>query len=143
MSIGSDKLNHLVYDWWVARRPEGWDEQAHLASPTVMCFENDKPMARAIAEAVANKSLMVPVQQAWEAAGGNPGIKAEPHELINVLRLMNEADDEVAATTLTLKQIGAAADIDVDGMTPAAVQKALMAKLAKVTMSQRVEAPQR
>lgn len=132
MSIGSDKLNHLVYEWWVARRPAGWDEQAHIASPTVMCFENDKPMARAIAEAVANQSLMVPVQQAWVAAGGNPEIRTEPHELINVLRLMNEADDEVEATTLTLKQIGAAADIDVTDMTPAQVQQALMDKLAKV-----------
>lgn len=41
----------------------------------------------------------VSVQEAWEACGGNPGIKATREELLEVLRLMDEAEDEVEAAT--------------------------------------------
>lgn len=37
---------------------------------------------------------VVGVQQAWIAAGGNPGIKASREELLEALRLMDEAEDE-------------------------------------------------
>lgn len=36
----------------------------------------------------------VSVQEAWEAAGGNPGIRATREELLSTLRMMNEADEE-------------------------------------------------
>jgi GNAT superfamily N-acetyltransferase len=36
----------------------------------------------------------VGIQEAWEAAGGNPGIKASREELLSTLRMMNEADEE-------------------------------------------------
>jgi hypothetical protein len=42
--------------------------------------------------ALADKSL--PIQEAWEAAGGNPDIKATREELISALRMMDEAEDE-------------------------------------------------
>jgi hypothetical protein len=36
----------------------------------------------------------ITVQEAWEAAGGNPGIKATKQELLGALRAMDEAVDE-------------------------------------------------
>jgi hypothetical protein len=36
----------------------------------------------------------ITVQEAWEAAGGNPGIKATKQELLDALRVMDEAVDE-------------------------------------------------
>ena len=36
----------------------------------------------------------VSVQEAWEASGGNPGIKATREELLSTLRMMSEAEDE-------------------------------------------------
>lgn len=41
----------------------------------------------------------VSVQEAWEACGGNPGIKATREELLEVLRLMDEAEDEEQAAS--------------------------------------------
>lgn len=38
-------------------------------------------------------------QEAWEAAGGNPSIKASHADLLSALRLMNEAEDEAEAKT--------------------------------------------
>lgn len=40
---------------------------------------------------------MVLVAEAWEACGGNPGIKADRAELLTALRLMNESEDEQPA----------------------------------------------
>lgn len=132
MAFGSDELNAVIYTWWLARRPQGWTEEQHLADPTVNCWENDKPLAQAMAGAVRNMTLMVPVQQCWEAVGGNPGIRAERQELLNVLTLMDQAEDEVQATTLTLQQISAATGIDITNMTPAHVQTELMLLAQKV-----------
>lgn len=49
------------------------------------------------AEAAAlREELAETIQSAWDAAGGNPGIKATRDELISALRLMDAADDEHA-----------------------------------------------
>jgi hypothetical protein len=47
----------------------------------------------------------VSVQEAWEAAGGNPGIKANRTELLEALRLMDEADDEAMVMEKRLETI--------------------------------------
>ena len=38
----------------------------------------------------------VTIQEAWEAAGGNPGIKATKEELITALQLLDKVCDEAA-----------------------------------------------
>lgn len=40
----------------------------------------------------------ITIQEAWEAAGGNPGIKATKQELIDALRTLDEVCDEADAT---------------------------------------------
>ena len=51
------------------------------------------------------------VQEAWQAAGGNPGIKATREDLLEALRLMDEAEDEAEA------QQGVSADASEPGVS--------------------------
>ncbi len=48
---------------------------------------------------------MVPVQEAWKAAGGNPGIAASRQELLESLRLMNQAESEADANAELLQSL--------------------------------------
>lgn len=67
---------------------------------------------------------VVSIKQAWEAAGGK-GVPSSAGELLTALRLMNEAEDEVEETTLTLKEICAALGCDHKGRSKADVLAAL------------------
>ena len=64
----------------------GW--QAHAAAPTA------PPVA-------VDGEPTITIQEAWEAAGGNPGIKASKQELLNALRSMDEAIDEIDTSPAT------------------------------------------
>lgn len=47
----STTLIQRAVAWWVARRPEGWNESDHLASPTVNCATS---LEAALANSAAN-----------------------------------------------------------------------------------------
>jgi hypothetical protein len=46
----------------------------------------------------------VPIQEAWEAAGGNPGIKPTRDELISALQLLDEVCDEADAAPVSVAE---------------------------------------
>lgn len=78
-----DAINHFTQEWDVV---ESWEERG---------FEY-KAMFNRVEQAGAQHQgeLVIDVQDAWEACGGNPGIKATKSELLAALRMMNEAEDE-------------------------------------------------
>lgn len=50
----------------------------------------------------------IPIQEAWEAAGGNPGIKATKEELLTALRQLDAVCDEADLTAAAPKVSGMA-----------------------------------
>jgi hypothetical protein len=63
--------------------------------------DSNHPISPA-AESSSSSDLLVSIQEAWEAAGGNPGIRATKSELLSALRMMSEAEDEVEAAQAAL-----------------------------------------
>ena len=47
----------------------------------------------------------ISIQEAWEAAGGNPAIKANRNELLTALRHLNEVRDEAEESGLSVRQM--------------------------------------
>lgn len=54
---------------------------------------------RRVAEAVREDVETISIQEAWEACGGNPGIRATRQDLIEALRGLDEVCDEADNNT--------------------------------------------
>ena len=75
-----------------------------IANELERSFKAIQKAAHAVPVAVASETH-VSIQEAWIAAGGNPGIPATRQELLEVLRAMDEAEEEADVAQARLKEL--------------------------------------
>jgi hypothetical protein len=69
---------------------------SRVAGQVALLWERDRRAALATPAPVAQGDTIT-VQEAWEAAGGNPGIKATKSELLDALSMLDKVCDEAPA----------------------------------------------
>lgn len=75
-----------------------------IANELERSFKAIQKAAHAVSVAVASETH-VSIQEAWIAAGGNPDIPATRQELLEVLRAMDEAEEEADLAQARLKEL--------------------------------------
>lgn len=66
-----------------------------LSSSTEGCMDEAQVLAARLDEALAALRVCIPVQQVWEASGGNPNWTANAQDTLDSLRLMDAAIDDL------------------------------------------------
>lgn len=70
------------------------DHAAEVARLKAVIDELERREIRSVAQQATPEPERITVQEAWEAAGGNPGIKASKADLLEALRQLDEVCDE-------------------------------------------------
>jgi hypothetical protein len=80
------------------------DKALHLARRIVCRYtiEGDPPLYTMLEQSESVPTIIT-VQEAWEAAGGNPRIKASKEDLITALQLLDKVCDETESRQLKEK----------------------------------------